>query len=84
MLVFPATSGSYQLITQMEWHCRGSPHQVVITIVITIAIMIVIMIVIIKIITKSIKISLFLSPGLPLPNARLLSSNMHKVDGKST
>ena len=71
MLVFPATSGSYQLITQMEWHCRGSPHQVittVITIVITIviaivimiAIMIVIMIVIVKIIMKSIKVSLFL------------------------
>ena len=67
MLVFPATSGSYQLITQMEWHCRGSPHQVitivitiVIAIVIMIAIMIVIMIVIVKIIMKSIKVSLFL------------------------
>ena len=59
MFVFPATSGSYQLITQMEWHCRGSPHQVV-KIVIMIAIMIVIMIVIVKIIMKSIKVSLFL------------------------
>ena len=67
MFVFPATNGSYQLITQMEWHCRGSPHQVVmivimivITIVIAIVIMIVIMIVIVKIIMKSIKVSLFL------------------------